>query len=179
MQIWAICLANGTGVWYEPYCGRDTSIEDRELGQGPNVVLDLIRKASLEAGCEVFMDNLFMTVPLLQELSSLGIAGTGTMRQNRLNKVPLPKKKEMEKKTVARGTSMAVYQEDRAVVVWRDNKAVYMASNKYDAETKSSCKRFCRVKRASIAVPIPAMVSEYNQSMGGVDLLDNLVACYR
>ncbi len=43
-QIWAICTSAGAGVWYEPYCGRDTKILDGGLGQGPNVVVDLISK---------------------------------------------------------------------------------------------------------------------------------------
>jgi hypothetical protein len=34
-------------------------IEDFGLGQGPNVVLSLVRKAELVSGCDVFFDNLF------------------------------------------------------------------------------------------------------------------------
>lgn len=40
-------------------------------------------------------------------------------------------------------------------------------------------RRFCRVTRKDIPVPIPDMVREYNSGMGGVDLLDNMVAVYR
>ena len=28
-------------------------------------------------------------------------------------------------------------------------------------------------------MPVPAVIKQYNSGMGGVDLLDNLVACYR
>lgn len=65
------------------------------------------------------------------------------------------------------------------LTVWKDNKPVYMASNKYGATSNLTCKRFCREKKSYIQVPIPAMVTEYNNHMGGVDLLDNMVACYR
>lgn len=153
------------------------------------------------------MDNLFTSFPLLEKLSEMGIAGknmngklkidkknyslitvtlhycfltgTGTVRQNRLNKVPIPKKKDVEKKTVERGFSKTLFNDDQVLVVWKDNKAVYMASNKHDDAMTNTCRRFCREKRAFIQVPIPAMVEDYNSKMGGVDLLDNLIACYR
>jgi hypothetical protein len=43
-QVWALCTTNGEGVWFEPYCGRHTCVEDQGLGQGPNVVLQLVDK---------------------------------------------------------------------------------------------------------------------------------------
>ena len=92
-------------MWFEPYCGRHTLVEDHGLGQGPNVVLDLVTKAKLKPGSEVCFDNLFTSFPLLDKLSEMGIGGTGTVRQNRLNRVPIMKKKDLEKKIVDRGTS--------------------------------------------------------------------------
>ena len=92
--------ADGSGMFFEPYCGRDTRINDQGLGQGPNVVLDLVQKADLAPGSEIFCDNLFTSFPLLEELSNSQIAGTGTVCQNRLCKVPVKTKKEMESKTV-------------------------------------------------------------------------------
>ena len=65
-------------------------------------VLDLVQKVQLPAGCEVFFDNLFTTFLLLDKLSEMGIAGTGTVRQNRLFKVPIPSKKDVIKKSVER-----------------------------------------------------------------------------
>ena len=43
----------------EPYCGRNTRIEEYRLGQGPNVVLDLVEKSKIGPGCDVYFDNLF------------------------------------------------------------------------------------------------------------------------
>lgn len=178
-KVWAICTADGCGVWFEPYCGRHTLIQDDGFGQGPNVVLDLVQKVGLLPGSEVFFDNLFTSFPLLEKLSEMGLAGTGTVRQNRLNKIPIITRKVMDKKSVERGFSKAIYKEDLVLVAWKDNRGVFMASNKYSADCSTTCKRFCRTKRTNIQVPIPEMVKEYNAKMGGVDLLDNLVACYR
>lgn len=112
-------------------------------------------------------------------MSEKGLAITGTVRANRLQKVPIIQKKELEKKSVDRGHSQALYKDDQVLVAWKDNKGVYVASNKHGAEQQASCSRFCRTKRQSIQVPIPKMVTAYNSFMGGVDLLDNMVACYR
>ncbi len=40
-------------------------------------------------------------------------------------------------------------------------------------------KWFCRVMRKGIAVPVPDMIRQYNAYMGGIDLLDNMVAVYQ
>lgn len=124
-----MCTADGSGVWFEPYCGADTRVEDQGLGQGPNVVLELIEKAGLTAGSELFFDNLFTSFPLLTRLSEMEIAGTGTVRQNRLHRVPIASKKDLEKKTTARGTTDVLYQGDKVLVGWRDNKVGFLFEN--------------------------------------------------
>ena len=76
------------------------------------MVLDLVQKAHLPAGSEVFFDNLFTTFPLLDKLSERGIAGTGTVRQNRLHKVPIASKKDVLKKALERGFQETLYKGD-------------------------------------------------------------------
>jgi hypothetical protein len=58
------------------------------------------------------MDNLFTSFPLLDRLSKMVIERTGIVRQNRLYRVSIMGKKEVEKKTVARGFSQTVNQND-------------------------------------------------------------------
>lgn len=70
-------------MWFDLYCGRHTQIEDQGLGQGPNVVLDLVQKVQLAPGSEVFFDKLFTSFPLLERLSEKGIGGAGMVRNNR------------------------------------------------------------------------------------------------
>ena len=31
-KVWSLCTSDGSGVWFEPYCGRDTCIDDQDLG---------------------------------------------------------------------------------------------------------------------------------------------------
>ena len=178
-KVWTLCSSEGAGISYEPYCGKSTSVQDLGLGQGPNTVLQLASNAKLVHGEGLMFDNLFTSFDLLTRLSEKGLAGTGTVRQNRLNRVNIIKKKDMEKKTVARGTSEAVFNEDQVLTCWKDNKPVYIASNKYGMEPFTTCTRFNRTERRTIIIPVPSCVHQYNLKMGGVDIMDNMVACYR
>lgn len=82
----------------EPYCGSSTQLTVSGNGQGYDVVIGLAEKVGVRAGCHLFFDNLFTSVSLLTELSQRGIGGVGTVRENRLNGVPLVSKKVLEKK---------------------------------------------------------------------------------
>ncbi|GBM30583.1 hypothetical protein AVEN_27617-1 [Araneus ventricosus] len=71
----------------EPYSGSTTKLPQTSLGQGSDVVLGLMNKVyARESNGQprVVMDNLFTSIPLLNELSKKGISGTGTVRENRL-----------------------------------------------------------------------------------------------
>jgi hypothetical protein len=83
---------------------------------------DSVLQARLCPGSSVYFDNLFTSFPLLDKLSEMRIAGTGTVRQNRLNRVPVVTKKELEKKAVSRGHSDVVYRNDQVLLGWKDNK---------------------------------------------------------
>jgi len=143
------------------------------------VVLDLANKVDLQPGAELYFDNLFTSIPLLEELSEKQLAGTGTVRQNRLGRIPVKTKKELEAKSVPRGTHDVVFSGDKVLVGWKDSKAVYMASNKYSAKVTSTCKRYNRQEKKEVQVPIPELFQKYNGGMGGVDYLDSMVAVYR
>ncbi|GBN85927.1 PiggyBac transposable element-derived protein 2 [Araneus ventricosus] len=118
----------------EPYSGSTTKLPQTGLGQGPDVVLGLMNKVHAREGNHVVMDYLFTSIPLLNELSKEGIAGTGTIRENRLEHSPLPPKKSMKK--ASRGTFEYACSEDLVIVKWNDNTAVSVATNKVKA---SSC----------------------------------------
>ena len=69
------------------------------------------------------------------------------------------------------------------MVAWRDNKGVYVASNIHalsdEIDPDKTVKRYSRIEKKSDIVPIPYLLHQYNQYMGGVDFLDMMVATYR
>ena len=77
--MWCLATSAGGAVRFEPYCGVHTRIHDYGSlgGQGPNVVLDLVKKSALKEGSLLYCDNLFTSTALLKELSCLGIGCTG------------------------------------------------------------------------------------------------------
>ena len=62
---------------------------------------------------------------------------------------------------------------------WYDTRAVTMVSTYVGPEPVDKVKRWDRSRKEFIEVQRPLIVSEYNQSMCGVDLLDSLLAKYR
>ena len=100
------------------------------------------------------------------------------MRQNRLGPVPITNKKNVER-NFERGQRETVYSGDLCITVWRDNKAVFMASNSYDELPLGKTRRWSRVEKRNVELEVPNNVAMYNGGMGGVDLMDAMVGIYR
>ena len=64
-------------------------------------------------------------------------------------------------------------------VKWNDNQCVTVATNFSTVEPLHKAKRWSSAKKASIDLPQPAVVHEYNLHMGGVDILDRFMSNYR
>lgn len=66
-----------------------------------------------------------------------------------------------------------------AVVGWLDKKKISFVSNYVAVEPVEKCTRWVKSLNKRIEIERPAIVAEYNQFMGGVDLADMLIELYR
>ena len=77
IQFWfkPCCLASSDGYFFnrESYCESDSKLRDTGLGQGGDVVSDLIEKCDLQSVCRVTCGILFTSLPLLDVLVESGI----------------------------------------------------------------------------------------------------------
>ena len=68
------------------------------------------------------------------------------------------------------------FNNDIAVVCWKDNEAVTVASMYCGAAPVGKAKRYSRADCRRINIPQPQVVKVYNMGMGGVDRLDKNLA---
>lgn len=107
----------------------------------------------------------------------MGICTSGTIRDGRIEKCPLRPIAAMKKEQ--RGSSDFRFTDDGKILVvrWKDNNVVTIGSN-FDTNDIGTCKRYARGQGA-IQIPQPKLLQRYNQGMGGVDKMDQMVAVYR
>lgn len=90
-------------------------------------------------------------------------------------------KTEKELKTEGRGSFDSKFDRNSkiSIVCWLDNRIVQLSSTLAAVEPVTSVRRWDKKQQKHIDVPCPAIVSEYNEHMGGVDLFDMLNSLYR
>ena len=62
-------------------------------------------------------------------------------------------------------------------VWWRGNGEITIGSNCIGADPVGSVKRRSRTERKTVDILTPAMVLQYNSSMGGADVMDHAFSC--
>jgi len=178
---------NGMVYDFFPYSGETTfdkftfsDYENKYFGLGPKVILALANTIPNKSLSVIFFDNFFTTPELIYHLrKNYGILSLGTVQENRLRNCPLLKEKELKKK--GRGSYSYKCDKKKKVlaVKWLDNKPVCLASSFVSLHPINTVKRYSKVTKSYVDVPLPKIVEQYNTHMGGVDLADMLVALYR
>lgn len=157
--------------------GNNNSADD---SNGPAAVIRnldaLFGKKKYEGRRLVVTDRYYTSVPLAQQLRTMGFTFCGTFQTIRLGWC-----KEVEFSVKKRKTAdprgefkMATAISDPSLVAcgWMDNRPVYFLSSHVSAE-KTTIQR--REKNGSIStVPCPHIVRTYQKYMGGVDKHDQL-----
>lgn len=182
-KLWIGATHKGYIVWMALYQGAGTLPDNqyKPMGLGAAVVLsysDVIKKCPQFTSVHLYFDNLFTSIPLLEELKSRNVKGTGTIRDNRVDSCPLPKKKDLRKKE--RGWyDFRRSDNDILVCAWNDNSPVMVASNSHSVEPAKSVQRWSSKQKKHITIKQPQLIHKYNQYMGGVDRADQNISLYR
>lgn len=175
-KFWCLCTPGGYLIKFHPYVGAN---ETREPGQtlGASVVQRLC-SGFIPHESIIFIDNFFSSIGLLESLKDEQIYVIGTIRSDRIEKAPLENLQKRE-----RGSYHALREKDSGVTLvrWNDNSQVTVATNLNEDQVKglTTCKRWSRVKKDKVSLPMPILVKDYNKYMGGVDLFDRLRGLYR
>ena len=87
-KIWCLNSPSGYLIQFEPYQGAGSVTIQHALAMGGSVVMDLLKELPAKP-YHVFFDNLFSSLRLFGGLKAIGMSGTGTLRQNRVQKCPV------------------------------------------------------------------------------------------
>ncbi|XP_059145878.1 piggyBac transposable element-derived protein 3-like [Physella acuta] len=167
---------------FEIYTGKISKCQGQEdIGAAGHIVLTLLQNIPCDVWQKVYIDSWFNTLQLQVVLYKQGIACLGTVRTNRLKGCTFPSDREHSKS--GRGSSIlkSVILDgvEINVISWLDRKPVTLLSTFASILPTKTVMRFDWKLKHDIDVSCPSAVSIYNSFMGGVDLLDSLVALYR
>ncbi|XP_064483045.1 piggyBac transposable element-derived protein 3-like [Ornithodoros turicata] len=181
-KMFVLCGASGIPYDFEFYAGKAEHPDHlTDISASSNVVLRLAQSVPQDENYRLFYDNWFSCPSLQVALALQGIQSLATVRPNRVSGVTMTSDKEMKK--AGRGTlqekSASVGNVQLKLVKWMDNRSVHLLSTFVGGFPTSQVQRWDKKTRQKVLVTCPAAVSEYNKFMGGVDLLDSLIALYR
>ena len=124
----------------------------------------------------VVTDRFYTSIPMAQQLRSMGFTFVGTMQKTRLGWCPgVVYKVKKRPKSMARGFfKMATAKSDPGLVAlgWMDNRPVYFLGSNVSAAMTTIERR--EKTGAVTVVPCPQLVKDYQTYMGGVDKHDQL-----
>ena len=105
----------------------------------------------------IFMDNLFTSIPLLFELMNSNKNGTGTMRDNRIDKkAPLLFKVSVNKKPRGYAQTISASVDDKKLFLtrWKDN-VITVAFSSYSSIPMGDADCWSKAAKKRIKVSIP------------------------
>ena len=191
-KIFAICQRGYTYNWLFHSRINGTAELDftTQFAATQSVVYQLALSLPHDQGYHfnVYMDNLFTTVPLLSALRDAGIAGTGTARSNAF---PSSAKKLSDSVPWNTVDSTVVGGGSVLAIEWRDQKTVQMLTTLHSVTEKVSKNRRqlrntstngVQIRRTittpRMTVNIPTVINDYNSHKGGVDIADQYRESY-
>lgn len=188
-KLLVLCDDRGFAYDFKIYSGMENNPDLRfpnepDLGASANIVVRLARSIPRDKNYKLFFDNYYTCPELISHLAKEGIYSMGTVNTGRLGKsVQIPSLKDLKSRKEERGYSEEwvgnVDGTDIVTVMWYDNKPVVLSSSFVGKEPTQKVRRFCKKQKKYLDVDCPQIIRNYNQHMGGVDLLDSFLGKYK
>ncbi|GBP23588.1 PiggyBac transposable element-derived protein 1 [Eumeta japonica] len=181
-KIYALSGVSGYAYETEYETGKKniTLPEEPDFGAASNV-MKLSRMIPRHQNYQLYFDNYFTSLRLLEYLVKEGIYSLGTIRRNRIPDCNLLPEKVILKKP--RGYSEEfvadVNDTDISNVVCKDNKIVTLVSTFAGTQPETDVRRWDKQNSRYMNIKQPNVVGEYNRHMGGVDLIDSIMGIYK
>ena len=172
MKLFVLAEARtGYQVAFDVYSGKASTPSVHGLSY--DAVMNLVTAANLGTGYHIYMDNFYTSPTLLKALVEKKYGACGTYRENRLGcpkdrANPLPR-------NATRGEMRWLREGPLLFVKWMDRKEINVLSTIHKAGYDGCVDRKEKNPYRVVSIPCPASVKAYNQSMGGVDLADQLI----
>ena len=178
-KIWSLCGNDGCPNKLDLYQGKVPNQPAFPLGT--RIVSNLMNvdvEKSDPKKHELYIDNFFTSHDLLLSLRKENIKTTGTIRDNRTGGATKLMENVASMRKKDRGHFDHRCDGEVYICRWHDNSVVTIASNHQTHIPVAEARR--RVKGASgCLVKQPHLIKQYNEGMGGVDLMDRLLGSYR
>lgn len=153
------------------YTGKGTIISQKykDMPMTSQVVL-LLADSLLDMGYCITTDNYYTSPQLADFLTSKKTDTYGTLRSNRKD---LPQ--EFAKTKTKKGESLAFQRKKLMVMKWHDKKEICLLSTIHNPEKVPTVKK----DNEGNTVMKPKLVVDYNNTMGGIDRLDQQLHDYQ
>ncbi|PNF18924.1 hypothetical protein B7P43_G18030, partial [Cryptotermes secundus] len=171
IKTYELCDSATGYLWsFLVYTGKDTKLDSPlltpEMNKPTSIVLQLVEPL-LKQGRTVWMDNYYNSPFLARTLKiTYKTDCVGTLNLNRKNVPPQVKNTKLKK-----GEIVAQHCGPVSITKWHDKKNVTMISTYHSHDTRTVTIRGKEVVK-------PVSVLDYNKSMIGVDLKDQLLHSY-
>lgn len=194
IKVFLMANPNGLPLDLYLYQGKGSTIDSvlyplpEKIDLGGRVVLKLAD--TLPQNTSIYFDRYFTSIPLLDNLVARNMHGTGTLMKNRVPEYTRPNQKKKKQKTLlksdrtlqtsGRGSYDSIVRQDEkvAVIKWLDSKPIHIASTESAVQPLGTCRRWSKKDQQYLTVTQPVAIKKYNSYMGGIDLLDRIMAKY-
>ncbi|KAH6948474.1 hypothetical protein HPB50_024813 [Hyalomma asiaticum] len=150
------------------------SAHDNGFGISGDIVIDMVKDLPENRNHELFFDNCFSSLRLMDELKRKRFLSVGSVRVGRTNYPVTP-----GATLTAKGRSFRVDEDyNTGVVKWFDSNSVQLVSRDGSVEPTDICMRRNSKEKRSVDVPRSLAVKESSAFMGGVELAAMLIELY-